>query len=119
MIPSREIKEIYTATLNQQKKIIKTNRYAQELEKRYHKQRHFQHKIPKNLSTLNCEEINWPINSHAFTQALISKLQDIPSKNFHPSGNSKKLIQQIKQSLKNHRLQSAENHLPRLDKTRY
>src|SRR5574343_137231 len=80
--------EIYRKTLSRQKEIIKTNFYAQELEKKYNKSHHKTHQ-PCKPSNLNANNLNfWPIHSSVFTQVLRSKLSNV-LKSSTPKSRSK------------------------------
>lgn len=72
----------YHATLNNHKELIKTNKYARELEQKYHKVKHQSFKDPLRLTHSFAHNKNpiWPIDSQAFTNILRSKLQDAPDR---------------------------------------
>ena len=119
MLSSRDFIEVYTSTLNQQKKIIKTNAYARELELKYHKKHHQRFKQRKNSATYGQGTVSqWPIESNVFTQVLKAKLQNIPIQTPMLTDYSKKLIKELKNSI-NLRFQSEDVTFPRLDKTRF
>jgi hypothetical protein len=113
----RDFIQAYSLTLNQQKQIIKTNTYARELELKYHKKRHQNYKKPKISTSPQGEKPQWPIESTVFTQVLKSKLQSIPVLDPSFTTYNKKFMKQIRDNL-NHRIQSEEIELPRLDKSR-
>ncbi len=109
----------YKETLTQHKNLIKTNIYARELEQKYHKRSHRQYRSPRPPQTATMDEnSNWPIESNVFTQALKSKLKNIPL-NITPSSDySKRLIREIKDSI-NSRTHSKDATLPHIDRSRY
>ena len=77
-------------TLSRHKQLIKNNKYAQELEKRYNK---FRYKSQQEkIGTQRLEQIphQWPIHSEVFTQVLRNKLDTVlksgtPKSNTRPS----------------------------------
>jgi len=81
MKTSRYGQREYHATLNNHKELIKNNKYARELEQRYHKVHHQSFKDPlrQTHSQSNNKSPVWPIDSQAFTNILRSKLQDAPN----------------------------------------
>lgn len=81
MKTSRHGQHEYHETLNNHKELIKNNRYARELEQRYHKVKHQSFKDPFRLthSFAHTKSPVWPIDSQAFTNILRSKLQDAPN----------------------------------------
>jgi superoxide dismutase len=69
--------EIYRKTLSRQKEIIKTNFYAQELEKKYNKFRYKSQESTKRAMKIKKNQNFWPIQSSVFTQVLRSKLSNV------------------------------------------
>ena len=80
--------EIYRKTLSRQKELIKTNFYAQELEKKYNKSHHKKQE-PSKPGQPTKQSLNfWPIHSSVFTQVLRSKLSHV-LKSSTPKSRSK------------------------------
>jgi hypothetical protein len=81
MKTSRHANREYFTTLTNHKEIIKTNKYARELEQRYHKIHHqsFKAPIPLTSSLATAKNPVWPIDSQAFNNILRSKLHDAPN----------------------------------------
>ena len=81
MKTSRHVNREYFNTLFNHKEIIKTNKYARELEQKYHKIHHQSFKDPLILanSSSSGKSPVWPIDSQAFNNILRSKLHDAPN----------------------------------------
>ena len=65
----------YKQILNNQKDLIKNNRYARELEEKYHRtnRKYLKSSISKKSSD-NIQIHNWPVESNMFTKVLKSRL---------------------------------------------
>lgn len=110
--------EEYSAALSQQKRIIRTNLYARELEEKYHKNYHKPF-IKLNSLANNVEESSfWPIESPVFTEVLKMKLKNLTSKGTPSEDVGKKILTEIKKNYQ-FRFQSEEYNLPRLDRSKF
>ncbi|OMJ69638.1 hypothetical protein SteCoe_32592 [Stentor coeruleus] len=69
--------DIYRKTLSRHKHLIQSNKYAQELEKKYNKFRHKTHQEKEPNSKIPKAPHLWPIHSNVFTQVLRSKLNSV------------------------------------------
>ena len=118
MNTNQKFLEEYSAALSQQKRIIRTNPYARELEERYHKN---SHKPLKKLITLasNVEEsCYWPIESPVFTEVLRMKLKNLTTKGAPSPNPATKALTDIKRAYQ-FRFQSDDHFLPRLDRSKF
>lgn len=75
---SQDIDLQYKKVLNNQKDLIKNNKYMRELEAKYHKsaRRYAKSQIPKKSSE-RIKTHNWPIDSSMFTEILKRKLETV------------------------------------------
>lgn len=69
--------DIYRKTLSRHKHLIQSNKYAQELEKKYNKFRHKTNQEKESNTKVPKTPHLWPIHSNVFTEVLRSKLNSV------------------------------------------
>ena len=78
LFKTHDVDSQYKKVLNNQKDLIKNNKYMRELEEKYHKstRRYTRSHIPKKkIEDLKTHD--WPINSSLFTEILKKKLETV------------------------------------------
>ena len=68
---------VYQKTLSRHKHLIQSNRYAQELEKKYNKYRHKSQQESSPVHRSAAVPHLWPIHSIVFTEVLRNKLDTV------------------------------------------